>query len=671
MARRTGRRVLLGSVLFGSVLAGCTSIYQVRGVEDEPPSTVKSETEYFFPLDELEHASPNLNLNPNANACSAPDHEPEPPVCDPISDSGLLPGRCLPDILKDIEARSVEPLELCESGRRRCFDRCSATCWEPSKSLPSSAAGSRKCAPGTDGSDPPGYQRFQPRRFKIGILEVNRDGSLSPKQKAGVFEMLDSEAKAAREAEQNLIILLFIHGWHHGAGVCDTNLACFRRLVGGMANVFGAPEDAGGRPGTTSSTGGAPPGGSSRFVGIYFAWRGESIEKEKSFLSWLTIWKRKSVAQDIGRSGGTNLLLELDGLYWRLKREAANYRRDEISAPSKVIMVSAGHSLGGAMLLSALSSKLVGHVGDHRFVRASEPYRDQHAMFMPRISGFGDLSILLNPAVEAARYEVFHRNLEAVLDEGWSYSPDQMPVLLAMTSTADKSNRFGFPVHRFLMPAKERLALGHYKPFRTHALESNIQRRELECIPMCGCPGYVAGEFLPGGRAGEARQSLLNAKGKPFGDRLQAELDRLDEVLTTEATPGQLTADGAASACACEPGERCNKRRSAPSKESRRKIDECEADAGGSAPTASSSPKPAFCLRAKEPKKWKPNSPFWVIRTGESVIQGHNDLWDRSLQTFLGAFIQVFLEMGLEKKSENRPTEARPPSALAASGSPS
>lgn len=398
---------LIGIVLSLATL-GCTSIYQVRGVEPELVDHIA--------IDQLE------------------DKE--------------LPEAQRRELLEALEARSVEPLKLCPSGT--VGPQTSGQCSEPAEA------------------------------FKIGVLEVNSNGSLNPKQRRQVFQMLDDEAEEAIEEKQNLVILVFIHGWHHGANVCDYNLACFRRLVGGLANVHGPSRSDKRR--------------ASRFVGIYFAWRGESIDKEG--VSFLTIYHRKRKAEHIGRSGATNLLLDLDDKYRSLKAAAKKKHGD-------VLMVTTGHSLGGGMLLSALQSKLVGVVDGAQYIRSSRPLSDGAPDLRPVVSGFGDLSILINPAIEASRFEAFANDLTKVVgDKDRRYSDEQTPVLLVLSSKADSANRRAFPQSQLLLPwkwfkgAAKRKALGHYQPYRTHELSYSKPVDHTYPKPPCGCPFYVVGRAL-------------------------------------------------------------------------------------------------------------------------------------------------------------------------------
>ena len=502
MATRSTHWTLLIYLIACIPLLGCTSVYQVRGVEPK--------LAHDLLVDRIE-------------------------TQDPAGDAHLI---------RAVEARSVEPLELCDSGKQRKLQ----------------ADGSCNMPPGP---------------FKVGILEVDRHGSLNPKQRRQVFGMLDEEARSARDDGDNLVILVFIHGWHHGARVCDYNLACFRRLVGGMANVYGSGRADGKTP--------------TRFVGIYFAWRGESIDKEG--FNVLTIYNRKRRAEKIGRSGATDVLLDLDEQYRRLRSAA-----EEEKAKGTVLMVTAGHSLGGGMLLSALQSKLVGTVGGTEYIRSSHPRGEPTPGQRPPVGGYGDLSILINPAIQAAKFRAFANDLtEVVSDDRLAYAPGQTPTVLVLTSEADRATRRAFPASRWLLPhnwfrgAAQRKALGHYRPSRTHELTSTLdvshewKRRQRPC----GCPFYVVGDAL-------AQLPRPKDPASSFTTKLESVLGQLP--LARGAPDG--------------------------------------ADASA----------PAYALERVFEPGWDDNAPFWVVRVNENIINSHSDIYNEALMRFLVVFLNTFFD---------------------------
>lgn len=303
--------------------------------------------------------------------------------------------------------------------------------------------------------------------FNIGIIEISDDGKVNPHQKQKVFNLIRHKAA---DMNKELVILLFVHGWHHSALVCDDNLACFRKVVAGLksSDVLKGKE----------------------VVGVYVGWRGESIESEGFNL--LTIWNRKRDAEKIGNTGARELLLELDTLYDSLKAGRDRMQKEKIS------MFSFGHSLGGAMLLSAARAKMVGKVNGETFIRAEKSYAEQKQLgssIKPLRSSFGDLVVLLNPAIEARAWDEFDHDLRSP----GAYEDDQLPNIIAIASTKDSAVGTALPISRWLrvipMPWKlftesaiDREGVGHYRKQITHFLKCDETHKFAKKKKECDCP---------------------------------------------------------------------------------------------------------------------------------------------------------------------------------------
>lgn len=261
--------------------------------------------------------------------------------------------------------------------------------------------------------------------FTIGVIEIGDDGNVKDvAQRDQVFKELAAYARAHNGAT----VVTFVHGWHHRAKVCDENLSCFRRVIEGLAerNHDRAP-----------------------VFGIYVGWRGESAHH----LADLTFYSRKATAHYVGSLAGRDIFLQLDHIRNDLNTELRNTN-------GYVSMVTVGHSFGGALVYSAMESLMVSEAGS---VKA-------------RRTGIGDLVVLVNPAFEASRYQIFADDIAA---NGQS-APDQHPVLLTVASQADDAVGKAFPAGRILWLAwhpfawrkarAEVTGLGHYPPYTTHEL---------------------------------------------------------------------------------------------------------------------------------------------------------------------------------------------------------
>ena len=317
--------------------------------------------------------------------------------------------------------------------------------------------------------------------FSLGIIEVLDDGTINPSQKKQVFQMLDKMFDP--EKKPGGLLVVFIHGWHHGARTCDRDLSCFRTVLSQLkkSRVAAAEE--------RDDAAYLAKVKAQNVVGVFIGWRGESLTTKG--VNVTTIWDRKKVAEALGRGSAKELLLEINDQYWG--------PQDELT------MISVGHSLGGALLFQASKEKLTGDVSDIERQEVHHPYRIARADcdreqalaagVKARRMGFGDLVVLVNPALEASEYTALDADLFDAGKSGWQpdqlkkaslpydknrpYPDNQLPVLIAVASVADSAVGTIFPISRvaifptkpsILSRADERLGIGHYKPHVTHHL---------------------------------------------------------------------------------------------------------------------------------------------------------------------------------------------------------
>src|SRR5262249_7512777 len=71
------------------------------------------------------------------------------------------------------------------------------------------------------------------------------------------------EEESGGRAGGGMVVMVFAHGWHHDAGVCDENVSCYRTFLAQIARVA---------DGIGRLSGGRMP--ARRVVGVYAAWRG-------------------------------------------------------------------------------------------------------------------------------------------------------------------------------------------------------------------------------------------------------------------------------------------------------------------------------------------------------------------------------------------------------------
>lgn len=313
--------------------------------------------------------------------------------------------------------------------------------------------------------------------MSVGIIEIDDDGNVNPAQARAVKELLREKSRT------DALIVVFVHGWHHGARVCDRDLACFRRVLQQLARV----------------------NSHRNVVGVFVGWRGESVSVRG--LNLLTIWDRKRVAEHIGRTGFRETLLDIREIYQEARQRPES---------NDTTLVTLGHSLGGALLYQAVKGQLTGNVSDierpgqlgsYRIVRASEDREIASAERRKALrAGFGDLVVLINPALEAREYGAFNADLpdhfacdsnadELIAglrpyDANCAYSSEQLPILLTVASRADTAVGWIFPVAQILgalpqlrpyqLMREGFTGMGRYQDHITHTLTHPERERPAE-----------------------------------------------------------------------------------------------------------------------------------------------------------------------------------------------
>lgn len=271
--------------------------------------------------------------------------------------------------------------------------------------------------------------------YLLGFIEFDDQGQLfDRKQLQSLEDLLIKEGH-----QNNLIMVVFVHGWKHNARPGDENIRQFRKILTKLAEA-------------ENKLASVPR----KVVGIYLGWRGQSFHFGP--LTNLTFWDRKNTAHKVGHGGAVEVLARLEGL--RNIEQITDPGTQ--GRPTRFVIV--GHSFGGALVHSALSQLLM-----ERFIdieaKAQSPRQ------------FSDLVVLINPAFEAMR----HATLYAMADER-SYFPGQKPILAILTSEADLATKIAFPLGRSFSTfwEKERndfqeaaniTAVGHFRPFQTHYLD--------------------------------------------------------------------------------------------------------------------------------------------------------------------------------------------------------
>jgi len=295
----------------------------------------------------------------------------------------------------------------------------------------------------------------QPDEYYLSFIEFDDQGQLwNRNQLHAVFNSYQPIA-----GTNDVLLIAFIHGWHHNAAPKDENIKEFRKLLNKISQIE-----------TSNGTG-------RKVLGVYIGWRGESITLP--VLNVATFWDRKNTAQKVGQQGVTEVLLKLD--------EIVNVKagtETENPQPLNSRLVTIGHSFGGAVLYTALQQILVDRFIDSR----------RNKTVTGDANGLGDLVVLMNPAIEALRYATLY---DISQESCRSYFPSQLPKLAILTSETDRATGWAFPAGRFFSTFFEthttlnrhnctgigkinpieiaegeadRNTIGHFEPYLTHRL---------------------------------------------------------------------------------------------------------------------------------------------------------------------------------------------------------
>ena len=304
----------------------------------------------------------------------------------------------------------------------------------------------------------------------IGFVEFRDDGELHNPEQLRQVSAKVMDLAAATQANQGrpLLILLFIHGWHHNAAKGDENVKKFRELLQKTQRDENRHSEVKRQAllqkNQQDENKGSDIGTDRQVVGIYVGWRGESLGHAPEVVNFTTLWKRKKVAQRIGDKGLPRLMAELNAI-------RATHRKHRL--------VCIGHSLGGAMLFMGVQKKIMEGaaqvVVDARLAGAN--LAESRAASRIDFS-YGDLTILLNPAIEASRFQSMRDEVIAASEH---FDVGQPLAFASFTSKDDFATSGLFPASRFLgslswsreRRKRDRQAYGHHAPSLTTFAESD------------------------------------------------------------------------------------------------------------------------------------------------------------------------------------------------------
>ncbi len=267
----------------------------------------------------------------------------------------------------------------------------------------------------------------------------------------------------------NTLVIVYIHGWHHNAAADDTNLEDFKRWLPVLHGALNTPARRELRQRLTNTP-------DFRIVGLYLGWRGQSLPW---YADYLTFWGRKNAAERVGSGDLAEFISRLQSIFVE-----ANARNGDANPRSPFTgLVTFGHSFGAQVLWKAIQRQLEEDLSRQapQLSAALSPYSVPAPAEAKPISGFGDLNVLVNPAVESyqfARIDALYRQL--------AYTPAQSPQLIVFSADNDYARKIWFPIGRaatgpfrpsFRLEPNDYQgtlwgkALGNVPEQRTHSLE--------------------------------------------------------------------------------------------------------------------------------------------------------------------------------------------------------
>lgn len=258
--------------------------------------------------------------------------------------------------------------------------------------------------------------------FDIAFLEFSEHGNLFDRN------ILDVLMNKITEQQRTLptAVIVFVHGWHHNGSNDDANVISFRRLLEQLSSDSG-------------------PYSGHRVVGVYIGWRGESVQLPG--IRQLTFWGRKTVAEEVGRGGVTEILVSLERTS-RCGSRASPCVEAENTANQLIVL---GHSFGGAIVLTALSDIFVDRLVNAEVLDPSVCANDngdrdgqwgqKRGAPCALARRFAHGVVLLNPAIEANQMLPLKE-----LMASFNYPDDQEVLMHVLSSDGDSATQVAFPI---------------------------------------------------------------------------------------------------------------------------------------------------------------------------------------------------------------------------------
>ena len=260
----------------------------------------------------------------------------------------------------------------------------------------------------------------------------------------------------------NTIVVVYVHGWHHNAAGDDGDLVKFADSMRRLRELLQKDVYAESRKNLTGIR-------DVTVYGIYLGWRGRSLPW---LLDYATVWPRKAAAERVGDGDFREFMIRLNRVYDQRNAAVPPGTKGPFTG-----LASFGHSLGGQVLFRATQSTFEAEL---LAAGAADAASREVPLTLDRpLKGFGDIVVLINPAVEALQFDRVDR-----LGRNLKYDRRQLPLLLVLSAAGDSARSVMFPAARaanafFRAPLRPEVrqlwgkALGSYTPQQTHTVEQD------------------------------------------------------------------------------------------------------------------------------------------------------------------------------------------------------
>lgn len=394
-----------------------------------------------------------------------------------------------------------------------------------------------------------------------------------------------SDSPKAGTHNSGVSIVVFIHGWKHGAAYDDGNVKSIRRLL----NQLSVVEDV--------------TGCNRKVIGLYVGWRGDGTRLGEPFET-ATFWSRKLAASHVAEGGIQEVLSSLRAIQALSNaNDAMSDKPDSsYSCNQRIRLTTVGHSFGALIAYSAISQSLVADMAQFREAGLSQTRlasnNDIEAVpSQTKLASNNDiknrnLTVLINPAVESIRFDALMALAEKAKPQ--RYSP---PILVAITSEDDFATRRLFPLGRTINTVTKqfpddggrgkeanRRTIGHDGPVITHTLFTINQSPTSDDSKHHGCNVTAT---------------------MPYEERIKQDKVR------AEAFKAQMGATANANSPGVFPRYFCTN------------MSENEEDGEN-----------VLVLRSAH-KFTNLNSPIWNVKTRKPVVTDHNDFTNAKLMEFI------------------------------------